>query len=100
MNDYLSMKLKILSFISIVMVIFIHMYYVEGESYVVLRKIEQLIGQRICLIAVPLFYIISGYLFFLKTSKAIYSFQDKLKKRIKTLLVPYIIANILSLIHI
>lgn len=98
MNDYLSMKLKILSFISIVMVIFVHMYYVEGESYVVLRKIEQLIGQRICLIAVPLFYIISGYLFFLKTSKGIYSFQDKLKKRIKTLLVPYIIANIFTFI--
>lgn len=45
-------------------------------------------------IAVPLFYIISAYLFYynIKSSKDIYS---KIKKRVKTLFVPYILWNVL-----
>ena len=34
MNNYLSDKLKVLSFVCIVFVVWIHMYYTEGEQYV------------------------------------------------------------------
>jgi len=98
MNDYVSRKLKILSFFSILMVIFIHMYYAEGDSYIILNKIECIVGQRLCTIAVPLFFLMSGYLFFLKMPNGVYSIKDKLKKRVRTLLIPYIIANTLSFI--
>lgn len=98
MNDYVSRKLKILSFISILMVIFIHMYYAEGDSYIILNEIERIVGQRFCSIAVPLFFLMSGYLFFLKMPNGVYSIKDKLKKRVRTLLIPYIIANTLTFI--
>lgn len=80
------------------MVIYIHMYYTEGESMIILNTLEKIIGGRICSIAVPLFYIISGYLFFLKVPNGIRSIGGKLHKRVRTLLIPYVLANILTLI--
>ena len=50
-------------------------------------------------IAVPAFYLISGFLFFLKTSelnKQIY--KNKIKKRFYTLFIPYILWNIVPVI--
>lgn len=96
MNSYLSMKFKILSFMAIVMVIYIHMYYIEGQLYIVLGLIEDLIGKKICSIAVPMFYAISGYMFFLKMPDGFHSIKYKLKKRVFTLLIPYILANVFT----
>jgi hypothetical protein len=95
MTAYLSKKIKILSAISILMVLYIHMYYTEGNNMPILHIMEGTMGQY-CLIAVPLFYLISGYLFFLKMPEGIHSIPGKLRKRVRTLLIPYIIANILT----
>lgn len=85
-----------LSLVAIVMVLYIHTYYTEGEHLVVLGMIETMLGQRLCLIAVPMFYAISGYLFFLKMSNGVRSIGGKLRKRVRTLLVPYLLANVLT----
>lgn len=69
MTTYLSKKFKILSAISILMVLYIHMYYTEGKSLPILQIIEGTMGQY-CLVAVPLFYLISGYFFFSKCLRA------------------------------
>lgn len=93
MNEYLSRKLKLLSAFSIVMVIYIHMYYTEGAHMPTLNLIESSIGGGFNRTAVPLFYIISGYLFFLKVPDGFRSIEGKMKKRVRTLLIPYVIAN-------
>lgn len=80
MTAYLSKKIKILSAISILMVLYIHMYYTEGNNMPILHIIEGTMGQY-CLIAVPLFYLISGYLFFLKMPEGIHSIPGKLRKK-------------------
>lgn len=50
-------------------------------------------------ISVPLFYFISGFLFFYKVNSFTgLTYVQKLKKRIKTLLVPYLFWNLLVLI--
>lgn len=67
MTTSLSDKLKVISFICIVMVVWIHSYYTEGEKYLSTRFLMSFIGEGMCLVAVPMFYLISGYLFFLKT---------------------------------
>ncbi len=41
--------------------------------------------------AVPLFYMVSGYLFFLKVPEEMASIYGKIKKRVRTLVVPYVI---------
>lgn len=99
MNNYLSDKLKVLSFLCIVFVVWIHMYYTEGEQYVSTRFLMNIIGGGICCVAVPLFYSISGYLFFLNTrDKGLHEIFIKQRKRVRTLLIPYILTNILSML--
>lgn len=50
-------------------------------------------------VAVPLFFFISGYLFFLKLRKWDWSlYAAKLKRRVKTLLVPYLIWNTIAIL--
>lgn len=96
MNQYLSDKIKILSFCSIILVLYIHSGFHDYPheilgmkmNHILQNTISGMIGQ--C--AVPLFYMISGYLFFLNTEKGITSITRKIKKRIKTLLIPFIIA--------
>lgn len=61
-----------------------------------LLTIERFIGSGMCSVAEPLFYMISGYLFFFKVPDGLKSIFGKIRKRIRTLLVPYIIANILT----
>ena len=99
MTTSLSDKLKVISFICIVMVVWIHSYYTEGEKYLSTRFLMSFIGEGMCLVAVPMFYLISGYLFFLKTiDTGIKTIFLKQKKRIRSLLVPYVLANLLSVL--
>ena len=95
MTEYLSRKLKLLSAFAIIMVIYIHMYYTEGAVTPTLNLLETIVS-GFCRTAVPLFYIISGYLFFLKVPDGLKSIRQKIKKRARTLLVPYLIANIFT----
>lgn len=97
MTPYLSDKLKVLSLFSIVLVIYIHMFYTEGIGMPIFEFVSTFLGGSICAVAVPLFYIISGYLFFLK-AKSLVSIKDKMKKRVRTLLIPYLLANTLTFI--
>lgn len=94
----MSDKLRILSFISIVLVIYIHTYYSEGASMSGLNIIETFLGKGVCLVAVPLFFVISGYLFYLHCSNGIHSIWPKMLKRVRTLLVPYLIMNTLAIL--
>ena len=97
-SPYLSQKLRILSLVAILMVIYVHMYYTEGATYDILRFFETFIGDGLCLVAVPLFYAISGYLFFVKVPDGIRSIFPKMRKRVRTLLIPYFLANTLTLL--
>lgn len=61
--------------------------------------IKILVSHVIAHIAVPIYFFISGYLFFLKTpvlTKEIY--KNKLKSRWKTLVIPYLLWNIFPIL--
>lgn len=98
MTGYLSDKLKVLSFVSIVSVIYSHMYYTEVSGMTIMQSLQEFVGGSLGRIAVPLFYTISGYLYFLKTDNGLQSIYQKMKKRVRTLFVPYMIANTLTFI--
>lgn len=98
MTSYLSDKMKVLSLIAITMVIYIHTYYTEGENYPMYQTFQRFIGGvGISGIANPLFYFISGYLFFMGMTKVQECFP-KMKKRFRTLLVPYLLANTIAFV--
>jgi surface polysaccharide O-acyltransferase-like enzyme len=96
MNQYLSHKIKILSAIAILLVLYIHSgfraYEIEGMAFN--EYVQDLISGTIGRCAVPLFYIISGYLFFYNLPNGMHSIIGKMKKRVRTLLIPYIIASV------
>lgn len=106
MNTYLSEKLKVISFIAMILVVLLHSYNLIVRlktGTVVLDRgynffIQEFISQGITRIAVPLFFAISGYLFFLNLSGTWSEFKEKYRKRIKTLLLPYLFWSLWSLL--
>ena len=50
-------------------------------------------------LAVPLFFIISGYLFF-RADFTLRSYKEKLRKRARTILVPYVLWNVIAVITV
>lgn len=93
MNSYVSDKIKVLYTVLIIMVVYIHSYYIEAEQYKTALFIQRFTGE-LCGICNSLFFCISGYLF----ERNINSLKDvfkKLKKRFRTIGIPYILWNII-----
>lgn len=93
MPQYLSDKLRILSLISIIFVLYIHsgFHADEIEGMLMNDRFQEIISGMMGRCAVPLFYVISGYMFFLKVPEGMTSIYGKMKKRVRTLVLPYII---------
>lgn len=105
-NEELQSKtICFLRFPLIVGIVMIHSHYteliVEGNDLMkdanlpVYNFISYLFSEILAGTAVPLFFFLSGFLFFYKTatfSRTIY--EEKIKKRIRTLLVPYLFWNL------
>lgn len=60
-------------------------------------SVSVLVGE-VAAIAVPLFFMVSGYLFFLNTKWSLLTFARKLRRRVRSLLVPYLLFNTLAVI--
>lgn len=99
-NPYLSRKLKILSLFSMICVVFIHAYnYTDTflqpttmitEGLHAGAFVQFLISNALARFATPLFFAISGFLFFAAFKKFTFKgYFVKLGKRCRTLLLPY-----------
>lgn len=105
-KDLQSRTLDIVRFPLAVMVVFIHCYgdiSAETSNSIPALFYENtriLFSRILSHIAVPLFYIISGYLFFFsfkgKWSTSLW--KEKMSRRLWTLLIPYIIWNIIPIL--
>lgn len=87
----------------IILVTYAHSYGGVTEGYSILgsgwdtyEMLKIIVSQTLVKVAMPMFFVMSGYLFFAnveKFNKEIY--WQKIWRRIKTLLIPYIIWNLL-----
>ncbi|MDO8068772.1 MULTISPECIES: acyltransferase [unclassified Janthinobacterium] len=103
-----SLRLQLLRFPLIVGVVFIHVYGATlmfsgiatgaSEKNHISDFIQSLISQEIARCAVPLFFLISGYLFFHDTQWSTESYVKKIISRTRTLLFPFLFWNILTLL--
>ncbi|MDO4782333.1 MAG: acyltransferase [Capnocytophaga felis] len=96
MDKYLSNKIKNIQFISIILVVLQHSFLMKEEDYFldsfkINNFIQYFFSLGVTKVSVPLFFIISGYLFFFNSDN---SYIAKCKKRIKTLLIPYVFFSI------
>ena len=107
-DELLSKTISFLRFPLTVGVVFIHFslhkgFEIHGVTHGLGNPdwffyIVNLISQVLARVCVPLFFIISGYLFFYHCDFNSQVYKKKLKSRAKTLLVPYILWNIIAIL--
>jgi surface polysaccharide O-acyltransferase-like enzyme len=105
MTEYLSKKITALSFLAILIVVLLHSYNLdtlfEGKPLLMEKDanwlVQQFISNGLTRIAVPLFFVISGFLFFLKFEPTFEGYASKVKKRMLTLFVPYVLWSFLGI---
>lgn len=97
-NTIFQDRIRIFSFVLTVLVIWIHAvepgFAWEGHaagSGSLYRILQSLLGSYLGQVAVPGFFCMSGYLFF---RNGVPPFSAKLKSRARTLLIPYVLWNI------
>lgn len=94
-SSYNSKKITTLNVIAIIAVLFIHSYYIEAEMYPIAGRFQVLTGSNaLGGLSVPVFYFISGLLFFKNVSQTADCISG-IKKRVRTLLIPYVLGNLL-----
>ena len=98
-SKYNSQKIKVLNLVLIMMVVYIHSYYLEAENgYPIALGLQNIMsGWGLCCVGNTAFFLFSGFLFF----NGILSAQDcypKIKKRVYSLLVPYLIWNVIFIL--
>lgn len=100
--SYFWKKKAMLSFIAVIFVIIIHnsainQYLVEHDSFWhITNFLHTFFASALGGVAVPFFFFISGITFFRNYKPKLY--VKKLTSRIKTLLIPYLIWNIIGLL--
>lgn len=109
-TELLSEFISLIRFPLIVLVVLIHSHFLpDGYSlpynsyiseYPIYCNISFLCSELIARIAVPLFFMISGYLFFKKNYESFGKddYKEKIRNRVYSLLIPYVLWN--SLIFI
>lgn len=99
MNAYLSRKLKVISFILIVMVVFLHAHNISMRGDELNYYVQNLISNGFTKISVALFFVISGYLFFFNlVDPKSKDFRRKIQSRVRSILVPYLLWSIWGMI--
>jgi len=89
-TPYLSQKIRVISLLAILMVFIQHgSYGLPDHGYAGVFK--HLVALGVCDYPVPYFFIVSGFFLARKYDATIGWYVSELKKRIKSLLVPYLI---------
>lgn len=102
MNTLISKSIYLVRFPLLVLVIFVHANFGKTldaslAGMAIAKFVMRFISEGISSVAVPCFFVISGYLFFNQHSLNWQLYLSKLKSRIHTLLIPYILWNALTL---
>ncbi len=105
LTESISSSITLLRFPMAVVILLLHSSFeheiIEGNSIFIgwsapfYHHLDYTFVQNICNIAVPLFFLISGFLFFKEGELSLDLYKAKLKKRIKSLLIPYLIWNVI-----
>lgn len=94
-SQYLSSKITMFYTLLIVMVVYIHSTYLEMYQYETADFVWKFWGgYGLCSVANPLFFIISGFLL-VGEEITIFDLLKKLRKRVRTVVVPFIIWNVI-----
>jgi len=103
-NSQLSQRIELLRFVLIIGIVFIHIHtgdiqfsgtILMGNVYAMLTEY---LSEALARVSVPLFFALSGYLYFLNFEASSENFIKKFKSRFRTLFIPFVIWNMLIFI--
>ena len=95
MTHYISSKITIFYTLLIVMVVYIHSTYLKMYQYETADFVWKFWGgYGLCSVANPLFFIISGFLL-VRGVTTIDDLLKKLQKRVRTVVVPFMLWNVI-----
>lgn len=101
MGKSISEKIKIMSFVNMILVVFIHAYNLEEANVLNYNCfIQKFISNGVARTAVPYFFIFSGYLFFLNLQPTVSGFLKKYKSRFFSLFIPFVLWTMISTIFV
>ncbi|MGX9418436.1 acyltransferase family protein [Vibrio sp. WJH972] len=105
-----SERFSILRFPLIIGIVFIHGYGTEfvfsggaigvTETGYWVDFCRNIISQGLARVAVPLFFLMSGYFFFWGFSFSLESYRKKITSRVNTLLIPFLFWNVITLLFV
>ena len=76
-------------------------YTLLGDGWDTYEVLKIVVGQTLVKVAMPTFFVISGYLFFTNVTEwNTKTYLGKLQRRVKTLLIPYIVWNLLMAVKL
>jgi surface polysaccharide O-acyltransferase-like enzyme len=100
-TDYLSKKIRVLSLLAIVAVVYIHAYNLQDRYLLPWTQVqdplsltsftEYFLSNGFGRFAVPIFFGISGYLYFRSFRLEAATYWSKFAKRLRTLALPYLL---------
>lgn len=109
MNELQSQTIAWLRFVLVMMVLLVHVHPDASPNYLGMGHLaEGTMAQAayttgvsalfvVCNLSVPLFFFISGFLFFTEAGQWTWgTWRGKMKRRVYTLLLPYLIYNLIS----
>lgn len=110
MSKYLSRKIKFISLFSMIGVVFLHSYNFSdsfltpctriSEGFSAAVMFEFFFSNGICRFAVPMFFLISGFLFFKSYENSVVGYKKKVLKRCYSILTPYVLWSFISAVFI
>jgi fucose 4-O-acetylase-like acetyltransferase len=105
LTDFISKKFRFWSFISMVLLVFVHAYNlndrymqpwtIPGQSMSFTAFTEYFLANGIFRFRIPMLFIISGFLYALHDQKP---YKQRTNKRLRTLLVPYLLWSGIGLV--
>lgn len=107
LTELQSKTISFLRFPLIVLVVIAHSYFrgsqlsvFDSGSIPLYENVSYLLSSILGKIATPLFFFISGFLFFYKKDTFTFStYKEKIKKRIRGIFVPYVLWNLLVIAY-
>lgn len=103
-----SQKFRFVSTLSMIAVVFIHAKFIMSrwetcmDTGVIMGRVSDIvqfsISEILCRLAVPIFFLISGFFMAYHNDGSIQIYISKIKSRVKSLLVPYLIFSIVWIV--
>ncbi|MBO5084906.1 MAG: acyltransferase family protein [Bacteroidaceae bacterium] len=100
-----QLQSKVISFLRFPLIVGVVMIHVnmavpQGALFPIYHFTKELTSSILAAIAVPMFFMFSGFLFFYKLEDfTLGVYKEKIKKRIKSLLVPYLFWNSMFILY-